>query len=1526
MPPSREYFVPTLDSLFGDDASVVGHAPRLDRPPHASSVVVLSSWQRVEKEQGTLDCFLVKGSPAEGAKSFEGVHTGPLISRPRTVSAVRVTPVSSMKSSPELVSSELDPTRVCKGKGAVTLRATLVHISDDDSISQESSGDHAKRGWLGEVNGDASETGSAEDGIHTLVTDSPQTCEIVPLQAAETPLSGDEEEPHEPTPDPPTSVPESPAAQAAPAPAPTYHPASYPSTTAVNPTIVLLQHNRDPMPERDKDPGSRAEGPVGAPAEDPHVQPLDMDGRRGTARTIHQAPPPEQPRPPIRNTEKSKDWYKNMFKQIHRLPEDGPSYVFVEEEVRSAPVPKSVLDTGPAVQLPVPTRTSSLKPATGRNDWEPPDKKVDTRKYRAEPKSIFEYEPGKSSVLKLERTSAPTFSPLETPSDLQQYSSCKSGHSGETEKDGGSNASDPAAPECDRHIYKSVLEGGDIPLQGLRALNKRHPSSSSSKGQPCKGKKPLSAAKVCIPQILPSKFKPKLVPSTGEAQERTEAPRPQKTPVCEGPESHRVANGSVEAEEEEAEEEASPARANGGTSDEVKVNGLPESGADHRNGAGAGVTAANRRSTMEFSALYRNMHQIQRPCSLGSSPQGSVRSLASLFEKVGDAADGGRGGEAGGSVSRDAVSYRVTEFEQIIQRSTPTSVPVRSASLPTLHSSQSPSHTPSPACYLPSAISAESLVVHCDTQPSSQGPTEEPEVEATEEDETSSLSDTERVEGLSCFELRTTALPVAGGGPGDPHSDTEDTEADADTASLEDVPAENLPSCKPVVVPDSLPLPSTQPNHNHQDQHNDHHHHHHSPNHNHNHNQNPQQPSLSPLHHLKPSKCKGSCPASYTRFTTILRHERQQASSAQPSKLLSPLDRRPQPAALPANLFLMGPAPFRLRRAQQQGKRTGAMSATKATEPRPLIPQRLSSLEVLDRLGNGEGSPTEGAEGADGDLDNGQSLDGNRNQSAETSHQRRDSDSSHPGSKTELGDNPDEVTRRKYGDKEKILEEQRRLRREQEEADIASRRHAGIVLTNHQFITNERFGDLLTINDTEKRKSGPERTPALAKFDFKAETLKELPFQKGDIVYIYRQVDQNWYEGEHHGRVGIFPRSYVELLPPTEKAQPKKSAPVQVLEYGEAMARFNFNGDTPVEMSFRKGERIILIRRVDENWYEGKIAGTNRQGIFPVTYVEVHKRPRVKNGVDYPDPPISYSPHRSTNASPQPTRNRLTTAPLPLPRSPARSISPEVQSISNEWISLTVGAASPPTAPTPPLPPLPSTAYRWGEYLPPPHSGSPIPTGPPVPPISGSPYCISPMATPSASPLPPPYPPRPSSATPFLTFTPPQGEDFLLSPPSPRLSRSLSPCGGAGLEGWLTGVSPLERELQDREGGRPGLGEGRGSWANSPAEPLKHEGDYHGRSSRSPVMLFDIQDSNMNANSFTQPQSHSSSPEPGRLSCGIYQALYSYVPQNDDELELQEGDLVNVMEKCDDGWFVGTSKRTKQFGTFPGNYVKAVSL
>ncbi|KAF7479654.1 sorbin and SH3 domain-containing protein 1 [Marmota monax] len=295
----------------------------------------------------------------------------------------------------------------------------------------------------------------------------------------------------------------------------------------------------------------------------------------------------------------------------------------------------------------------------------------------------------------------------------------------------------------------------------------------------------------------------------------------------------------------------------------------------------------------------------------------------------------------------------------------------------------------------------------------------------------------------------------------------------------------------------------------------------------------------------------------------------------------------------------------------------------------------------------------------------------------------------------------EEFIRRRHDDKEKLLADQRRLKREQEEADIAARRHTGVIPTHHQFITNERFGDLLNIDDTAKRKSGSEMRPARAKFDFKAQTLKELPLQKGDIVYIYKQIDQNWYEGEHHGRVGIFPRTYIELLPPAEKAQPKKLTPVQVLEYGEAIAKFNFNGDTQVEMSFRKGERITLLRQVDENWYEGRIPGTSRQGIFPITYVDVIKRPLVKNPVDYIDLPYSSSPSRSATASPQyPSHSKLIMpAPSSLPHT-RRALSPEMHAITSEWISLTVGVPSRRSlALTPPLPPLPEASIYDTDHL-----------------------------------------------------------------------------------------------------------------------------------------------------------------------------------------------------------------------------------
>lgn len=46
--------------------------------------------------------------------------------------------------------------------------------------------------------------------------------------------------------------------------------------------------------------------------------------------------------------------------------------------------------------------------------------------------------------------------------------------------------------------------------------------------------------------------------------------------------------------------------------------------------------------------------------------------------------------------------------------------------------------------------------------------------------------------------------------------------------------------------------------------------------------------------------------------------------------------------------------------------------------------------------------------------------------------------------------------------------------------------------------------------------------------------------------------------------------SPTQILPPTEVPKPIKAPTIQVLEYGEALALYNFRGELPVELSFRK--------------------------------------------------------------------------------------------------------------------------------------------------------------------------------------------------------------------------------------------------------------------------------------------------------------------------------------------------------------------
>ncbi|XP_054840067.1 sorbin and SH3 domain-containing protein 1 isoform X1 [Eublepharis macularius] len=1635
----------------------------------------------------------------------ERANDVPLCSR--SVSAVKIIPVKKVKSSPGLVLlTDLDPTKVCAGKGAVTLRVSMPYEENPSSsptcpqVIQQSESDWRLSPNI-DSNGDAPPSALASKGYRSVRPNIPSEtkpqdpCPVLneaPKLSSGTEICGSLTSVSRPS-------------------------SAYPSTTIVNPTIVLLQHNR----EQQKRLSSLAEPLSESPAADKvNHAPLQEKASQDTSQSKKQAVEELKSSQhmmessvddvgiPLRNTDRSKDWYKTMFKQIHRLTKDEdsdsyfPRYSFYEDTRGPTSVPRSksentTIDSEKVVKrsatLPLPTRSSSLKSSPERNDWEPPDKKVDTRKYRAEPKSIYEYQPGKSSVLNNEkltldispeeidlknepwykffselefgkpppkkiwdytpgecsiltredrktdlekdlylyqteleadiekmeklykapdkkppkRTASST--PLETFSDHlphSPYSPSYQSYKRELETSPG----DSPGLENERQIYKSVLEGGDIPLQGLSGL-KRPSSSASTKvdrkggnahkiasssvnsrtlnpsntgplGRPCMHKKPFSAAKVCIAEVLPSKFKPRLAapPFSGQDKKSNLLPH-EKTQSCENLRNSFAFFDSKKPSRTDAGESFENLLMKSKQECAVKsssTQSLQEYGSSSFR---KGCVSGSWKNGAEFTVLYKNMHQINRSgIQLGTVSSCSVKDLASQFEsELKDKREPTPNRENLEHIPRHTVSARVSAFELLIQRS---------RSMPALNFSSACSKSPALSLsnsYLSSAHSAEYLL-------------DFPKPDLGGKDIAQLGDDTS---SQSC-------------------SNTEDLASEFSDAA----PLDTLSACT-----DKTDLLSNASNDS--------------------------GGSISGSQRYKLNKCKGACPASYTRFTTIRRHEQQQ----QPGREDASSDTR----LLPRNVYIMSPLPFRVKKplphhprktfslqypgdlpvcvsenqnnlARSRGSlldRDSPLFHESYLQEKPLAPMRLSSYDIVKRLSRfrvletGRNCSVSLVDIPDAFNNRNvvpyalyHSLDPNNNPQTELRTYLRDSESPRHFVPLDYMESPEEILRRRHDDKEKLLEDQRRLKREQEEADIAARRHTGVIPTHHQFITNERFGDLLNVDDTAKRKSGSEMRAARAKFDFKAQTLKELPLQKGDIVYIYKQIDQNWYEGEHHGRVGIFPRSYIELLPPTEKSQPKKTSPLQVLEYGDAVAKFNFSGDTQVEMSFRKGERITLLRRVDENWYEGRIPGTNHQGIFPVTYVEVLKRPVVKNTLDYADLPLAHSPSRSMTASPQSPSSELLFTPTPPPLPFTRpALSPELQAITSEWISLTLGVSrsSTPTL-TPPLPPLPDASLCHISYLTPPMVASPSPSlG-----LHHSHFSNSSSPRNVISPL--PYcPSRPQSSAQNVSLSTLQSEEKLVSSPSPHMSHSSSPYSAFGSpdsflselsdalgqrdkvqrsRGVSLSVATEDGIATDRDcGGTPEISRVRCpkpeqcvSWQKKPLHTFEEnkliqeqgdspkkrdvgnykQGERKENPSRavktvnvkpfspcaplSPSAISSVVTTQppprlMRRVMVPQPSHHSLRPgpdlteseksyvQPQALPLGTspdrshtpqdilsYQALYSYIPQNDDELELRDGDVVDVMEKCDDGWFVGTSRRTRQFGTFPGNYVKLVSL
>lgn len=58
------------------------------------------------------------------------------------------------------------------------------------------------------------------------------------------------------------------------------------------------------------------------------------------------------------------------------------------------------------------------------------------------------------------------------------------------------------------------------------------------------------------------------------------------------------------------------------------------------------------------------------------------------------------------------------------------------------------------------------------------------------------------------------------------------------------------------------------------------------------------------------------------------------------------------------------------------------------------------------------------------------------------------------------------------------------------------------------------------------------------------------------------------------------------------------------------------------------------------------------------------------------------------------------------------------------------------------------------------------------------------------------------------------------------------------------------------------------------------------------------------------------------MSLGLAKALFPYSPSADDELALNEGDVVSILDKFDDGWWKGEVGGRQ--GVFPQNYVEMI--
>ncbi|KAJ7404749.1 Sorbin and SH3 domain-containing protein 2 [Pitangus sulphuratus] len=654
----------------------------------------------------------------------------------------------------------------------------------------------------------------------------------------------------------------------------------------------------------------------------------------------------------IRTTvDRPKDWYKTMFKQIHMVhkPDDdadfyntayaygtgsySPSFSAQAHPAAKTqtyrPLSKSASDSGsdafkvssplppPHVPPPVPPHRLRQRSTPEKNDWDPPDRKVDTRKFRSEPRSIFEYEPGKSSILEHER---PTdrinpddidlenepwykfFSELEfgrprtilwmplrilisdMPGYMEEPEHLTQGHGGhsgtrlpyiitiqQTEAwtgpvvflvltDANSNflnlliSGNVSFLPCCSMDYK----GGDISKVYPSLLSYSvHNHNTSNELDYCSTYRQHLAVPNDSRRAISYKNGWQMTRQNAEVWSSTEenASPKRKSRSCDDlltddrdsfPDAQAKAEsmGSLLCEEDSKEV--------------CSMNW----NSPYVEGRGSGRSRVRHRSAHDapgFLKMYKKMHRINRKDLMNSEVICSVKSRILQYEKEQHKGilQGWRESSTE-EVPRDMVPTRISEFEKLIQKS---------KSMPNL---------------------GDEMLTAATLEPPKNGlcPKRRFSIESLLEEETPVRHPSQVQQSYKSKTLVPIHIEVTSDEPQRSHIDFSDSDQDGVVSDLSDfIQIEGSSFCSESDF-DHFSFTSSESFYG--SGHHHHHHHHH--------------------HRHLISSCKGRCPASYTRFTTMLKHERAKQETTEDPR------RQEAESGLSKIAFLVSPVPFRRKK------------------------------------------------------------------------------------------------------------------------------------------------------------------------------------------------------------------------------------------------------------------------------------------------------------------------------------------------------------------------------------------------------------------------------------------------------------------------------------------------------------------------------------------------------------------------------------------------------------------------------------